>query len=91
MKAMQHICIKCGAEIPAKRIQILPGTKTCVQCSDTSKVVAHAIVAGKTEYSELQIIDQREAANLRYLGKRTSFSVSDIQKNQPKKRHPSQY
>jgi hypothetical protein len=88
---MGQLCINCGNEIPAKRIQILQGTKTCVQCSDTSKVAGHAIVAGKTDYNELQIIRDAEADNLRYLGKRTSFSVSDIQKNQPKKRHPSQY
>ena len=88
---MGRFCIKCGAEIPAKRIQIIPGTRTCVQCSDISKVSGHTIVAGKTEYSELQIVNDIEAANLRYLGKRTSFSISDIQKNQPKKRHPSQY
>ncbi|NDC41764.1 MAG: hypothetical protein EBZ77_09475 [Chitinophagia bacterium] len=88
---MTRFCIKCGAEIPAKRIQILPGTKTCVQCSETARVSGHSIIAGKTEYSELQIVTERAAENLRYLGRRTSFSVSDIQKNQPKKRHPSQY
>ena len=88
---MSNFCVKCGVEIPAKRIQILPGTKTCVKCSEASKVSGHAIIAGKTDYSELQVVNESEAANLRYLGKRTSFSVSDIQKNQPKKRHPSQY
>ncbi|GBL34907.1 hypothetical protein EMGBS15_05020 [Filimonas sp.] len=79
-------CIKCGNEIPTKRLQILPNTKTCVQCSDVNQLSGHQIIAGKTDYSDLQIIKGEDADNLRYLGRRSSYSVTDIQKNQPKKR-----
>jgi hypothetical protein len=79
-------CIKCGNEIPVKRLQILSNTKTCVHCSDVNQVSGHTVIAGKTDYSELQIIKEEDADNLRYLGKRTSYSVTDIQKNQPKKK-----
>ena len=27
-------CVKCGAEIPQKRIEALPATKVCVKCSE---------------------------------------------------------
>jgi len=31
------LCISCGEEIPLKRLEILPNTKTCVKCSVEDK------------------------------------------------------
>ena len=33
----ERICVGCGESIPAKRIEILPNTLTCVHCSGVSK------------------------------------------------------
>ena len=33
---MNKYCIGCGEQIPPKRVEILPTTKTCVGCSTTS-------------------------------------------------------
>ena len=58
------ICTRCGKEIPELRLKALPHTKTCVQCSDTSRVAGFPIVSGKTTYSELQIVSQEKAEEL---------------------------
>ena len=57
-------CTVCGAEIPLKRIEILPHTKTCVNCSSTARVHGHPIISGKTCYSELQIVSAEMANEL---------------------------
>ena len=53
-------CIKCGGEIPKKRQEILPGIKTCVNCSTTNKLVGVPIAIGKGEeiYTDLNILTQ---------------------------------
>jgi hypothetical protein len=58
------ICIRCGKEIPEARVKALPNTKTCVACSETSRVAGFPIVSGKTTYSELQIVSQEKADEL---------------------------
>ncbi|HYG38752.1 MAG TPA: TraR/DksA C4-type zinc finger protein [Cytophagales bacterium] len=57
-------CIKCGNDIPELRLKALPHAKTCVQCSDTSRVAGFPLITGKTTYSELQIIPQEKAEEL---------------------------
>lgn len=32
-------CTKCNTEIPEERLEAIPGTKTCVGCSDVEKYV----------------------------------------------------
>lgn len=52
-------CIVCGTPIPEKRLQILPGTKTCVNHSTASKfsmnIVQHGTVEGDG-FQEFEII-----------------------------------
>jgi hypothetical protein len=57
-------CIKCNAEIPTKRLEILPNTKVCVQCSEVNRVAGHPLITSKTSYSELQIVSQEVAKEL---------------------------
>ena len=56
-------CIKCTEKIHPKRLEILPDTKTCVSCSDTSRWYVRNIISGKTEYAETEIIKDVEAAS----------------------------
>ena len=54
-------CIKCNSQIPEGRIQILPNTKTCVNCSSTSQWYARPVITGKTTYSEVEVIKDTNA------------------------------
>jgi hypothetical protein len=49
-------CIKCTEEIHPKRLEILPDTKTCVSCSDTSRWYVRNVISGKTTYCETEIV-----------------------------------
>ena len=72
-------CIKCNSQIPEGRIQILPNTKTCVNCSSTGQWYARAVITGKTTYSEVEVIKDTNAIKemRRYDSKsRTGFGSS---------------
>lgn len=71
------ICIKCQSEIPAARLKALPTAKTCVQCSDTSRVACHTVITGKTEYSQIQVVDQETADRLYRMQSRKGFGVAN--------------
>ena len=70
------ICIKCQSQIPDARLKALPSAKTCVSCSTTEAVACHVVVTGKTEYSQLEIVDQETSARMKALGSRTGFGVA---------------
>ena len=55
-------CIKCREEIHPLRIKAIPGTRTCVSCSDTSRWYVRNIISGKTTYAETEVIKDPEAA-----------------------------
>jgi hypothetical protein len=57
-------CISCGNIIPPLRLKALPQTKTCILCSEASRVAGFPVVSGKTTYSELQIVSQEVAEEL---------------------------
>lgn len=54
------LCVVCGAEIPPKRLKILPGTKTCVNHSTSSKLVGIPITVGQGDhtYTDLNIMTE---------------------------------
>lgn len=56
------ICIKCHVEINPLRLKALPETKTCVDCSSTSKWYVRNVISGKTTYCETEIIKDPESA-----------------------------
>ena len=53
-------CIKCCNVIPEARLKALPGTKTCVECSDVERNYVRAIISGKTTYSEIEVIKNKD-------------------------------
>ena len=59
-------CIKCGKEIPPKRIEILPNTKTCVNCSTTGAYVGRPVQLGHGDHTctELEIMTPEQAKSL---------------------------
>jgi hypothetical protein len=43
---MSKNCINCGAEIHPKRLEILPNTKVCVNCSNTGMKRGVSVLKG---------------------------------------------
>ena len=67
-------CIKCKEAIPVGRLKALPGTKVCVNCSDTQKWYLRNIISGKTTYSEAEIIkDPEVAAKMKKMDRRAGW------------------
>ena len=57
-------CRKCGTQIPAIRLEALPGTDVCVRCSDEPKRVGFMVYGHKTA-GECVMIDARNSEALR--------------------------
>ena len=67
-------CKKCGDAIPKGRLEILPNTTTCVNCSSTSKWYVRSVITGKTTYSETEVIkDQQLAETLKEMDRRAGW------------------
>ena len=67
-------CIKCKEAIPVGRLKAIPGTKVCVNCSDTQKWYLRNIISGKTTYSEAEIIKDPElAVKMRKMDRRAGW------------------
>ena len=64
------LCEFCGAEIPPERVEILPVTTTCVQCSQTKPYSEAQIIGlnGEDAENRLNVEDFEEAD--------TDFSIS---------------
>ena len=67
-------CSKCSNDINPLRIKALPGTSTCVSCSDTSRWYVRNVISGKTTYCETEIIKDASAAeSIRKMDQRTGW------------------
>ena len=53
-------CCKCSVEINPLRIKALPDTRTCVECSDVERNYVRTIISGKTTYSEIEVIKNKD-------------------------------
>ena len=70
-------CIVCNKEIPEGRLKALPNTKTCTEHSQVDKVAGFQLITGKTEYTDLQIVDQETFKRLTKLQDRKGYGVSN--------------
>jgi hypothetical protein len=67
-------CIKCQNEINPLRLKALPETKTCVNCSTTSRWYVRNVISGKTTYCETEVIkDAASAESIRKMDVRTGW------------------
>ena len=62
-------CVKCGKDIPPKRIEILPNTKNCVNCSTTGAYVGRPVQLGHGDHTctELAIMTPEQAEEIKRL------------------------
>ena len=69
MKDIQIACIKCAEIIPPKRLEIVPGTKTCVNCTTTTAKRGAPVMKGSGDHTwiELDIMEQGEFETLQKL------------------------
>lgn len=54
-------CQSCDCEIPEARLKLLPGTKHCVNCSDTGKWSAVHVIHHKTG-NEIEVVKNPDTA-----------------------------
>ena len=67
-------CIKCSKEINPLRLKALPETKTCVNCSTTSRWYVRNVISGKTAYAETEVIkDPNVAKSIAAMDKRSGW------------------
>ena len=59
---MTKLCVKCGNDIPAGRLEALPNTITCVACSSVTAKAGRMVTYGVGEeiHTEIEVLE-REA------------------------------
>jgi hypothetical protein len=70
-------CISCGVEIHPKRLEILPNTKHCVQCSDTGRKRGVTVQRGKGDHSYTDVVIMEEKQFIQYIIKDKSKKGSN--------------
>ncbi|CAB4185481.1 Zinc finger, DksA/TraR C4-type [uncultured Caudovirales phage] len=60
-------CKTCGTAIPEKRLQILPNTNHCVNCSTAAPVSGYMLVSSIESYSELVLSDLETAEQINHM------------------------
>lgn len=55
-------CINCKTEINPLRLKALPGTKTCVECSDVKgkKAITKTYGKGDHTWNDIEFVDEDE-------------------------------
>jgi len=66
-------CSNCNQQIPVQRLKVVPGTTTCVSCSNVNRLSAIPVIHHKTG-NEIQIVKDPEVAKEFYrLSARVGF------------------
>jgi hypothetical protein len=60
-------CIQCGENIHPKRLEILPNTRTCVKCSNTSRKKGVNVLFGEGDHTYNDIVIMEESQYRNYL------------------------
>lgn len=64
---MIKYCISCNKQIPEKRLEVLPLTKTCISCSNTDKLVGVPTNIGSSiddSYTDITIMSKENYTKL---------------------------
>ena len=75
-------CIKCNIKIPPKRLEILPGTKTCVNCSTESPKRGVTVMRGSGDHTwvDLEVLTQEQFEAFEKLEKEKSKKKKGLDK-----------
>ena len=57
---MTKLCVKCGNDIPAGRLEALPHTTTCVACSSVTAKAGRMVTYGVGEeiHTEIEVLER---------------------------------
>jgi len=74
---MAKFCKVCQNEIPAKRVEILPNTETCVNCSDAKPYKAVSVTLGEGDHTwnDIQIMTDEQYQKYKNLEKSTQETL----------------
>ena len=58
---MTKLCVKCGNDIPAGRLEALPNTTTCVACSSVTAKAGRMVTYGVGEeiHTEIEVLERK--------------------------------
>jgi|3_EtaG_2_1085321.scaffolds.fasta_scaffold02506_9 hypothetical protein len=63
---MTRECTQCGSEIPAERLEVLPNTDTCINCSNVGTVLGFMVpTAAKGCASQLHFVSTDDSEGVR--------------------------
>ena len=62
-------CQGCGEEINPKRLEIIPNTKYCVNCSDVGRKRGVTVQRGKGDHSYTDVVIMEEKQFISYMTK----------------------
>lgn len=82
MKESTVECLGCGEAIHPKRLEILPGTKYCVKCSDTGRKRGVTIQRGEGDHSYTDVVIMEEKQFIQYIvseGKMSKGAKAELQ------------
>lgn len=75
---MNKECLSCGEIINPKRLEILPHTKYCVNCSDSApkKALTFQYGEGDHSYTDIVIVEENEYKTL--MGKSSKYEKPKV-------------
>lgn len=79
---MAKYCVGCGEQIHPKRVEILPHTKTCVECSNTGMKRGITILHGDVEKDDtwVDMVFVEEDTYQEYAKQKQSISTKNSSK-----------
>jgi len=81
---MTKYCVGCGEQIHPKRVEILPNTKTCVECSNTGMKRGVTVLNGDVEkddtWVDVVFLEQDEFENYERAMKRLKKTTKSASK-----------
>ena len=75
-------CLGCGEPIHPKRLEIMPGTKHCVKCSDVGRKRGVTIQRGEGDHSYTDVVIMEEKQFINYIvseGKISKGAKAELQ------------
>jgi len=82
---MARYCVGCGEEIHPKRVEILPNTKTCVECSNTGMKRGVPVMHGNVEkddtWVDMVFMEEEQYRNYEIQTGRLSKNASKAEMN----------
>ena len=75
---IERECLGCGEKINPKRLEILPNTKYCVNCSDSGKKKALTFQYGEGDHSFTDIVIVEEKEYRKIMHKHSQFEKPKV-------------